>query len=264
MKKTLFYFSRQIQDIIFLILTRKIMKVLHPIPKFFLSLVITIIIVYGCAETKNDCLKKPNPYVLEIIQCPSDYRKLIANDPDMELIDLAKFIPTVVLDIRYATANNFTGKVIYTKPKAYVRKPVALALKNVQDSLSKLGLALKIYDAYRPYSATIKFYEVYPDTNFVANPKNGSRHNRGAAVDLTLVNITTGQELPMPTPYDDFSEKAHPDYPHFPEEILQNRALLFGVLSYYGFIHYPTEWWHFDFRGWQQFPLMDLSFEELE
>ncbi len=182
----------------------------------------------------------------------------------MELMNLEELIPNINLDIRYATINNFTSKIIYTKPKAYARKQVAYALKKVQDSLTKIGLGLRIFDAYRPYSATLKFYEVYPDTNFVANPRYGSRHNRGCAIDLTLINLFTGNEIPLPTPFDDFTEKAHPDYPNFPEEILENRALLFGVLSHFGFTHYPTEWWHFDFKGWEQYPLMDLSFEELQ
>lgn len=231
--------------------------------KYFLYLFLFFLLISGCSESIDKCHKKPNPYGLNIVQCISDYRTIVATNPDMELIDLEMFIPTIVLDIRYATTNNFTGKIIYSNPKAFVRKPVAVALKNIQDSLSKLGLGLKIFDAYRPYSATIKFFEVFPDTNFVANPKIGSRHNRGTAIDLTLINISTQKELPMPTPYDDFSEKAQPTYPNLPDNVLKNRELLFGILSHFGFSHYPTEWWHFDFQGWQQFPLMDLSFEEL-
>lgn len=230
----------------------------------FLSLACLAFLFIGCTESVDDCAKKPNPYKLEIIQCMTDYKNLISKEPDMELIDLAKLIPNIYLDIRYATTNNFAGKIIYTKPKAFARMQVANALKKVQDSLNKLGLGLKIYDAYRPYSATLKFFEVYPDTNFVANPQFGSRHNRGCALDLTLIDLSTGKEIPMPTPFDDFTKKAHPDYPNFPEEVLKNRALLFAVLSHFGFTHYPTEWWHFDYQGWQQYPLMDLSFEELE
>lgn len=230
----------------------------------FLSLFFFLFQLIGCTKNVDDCTKKPNPYKLDIIQCMSDYKNLIATNPDMELIDLSKFIPSINLDIRYATTNNFTGKIIYTKPKAFARKQVAIALQKAQDSLNKLGLGIKIYDAYRPYSATIKFFEVYPDTNFVANPQFGSRHNRGCAIDLTLIDLKTGKEIPLPTPFDDFTEKAHPDYPNFPEEVLKNRALLFAVLSHFGFTHYPTEWWHFDYQGWQQYPLMDLYFEELE
>lgn len=218
----------------------------------------------SCSEKIEECKKKPNPYGLKIIQCYTEYKELIENNPDMELVDLEKFIPNIKLDIRYATTNNFTGKVIYTSAKAYARKPVAEALKKAQDSLSKLGLGLIIYDAYRPYSATIKFYEVYPDTNFVANPQNGSRHNRGAAIDMSLFNLTTGQEIPMPTVFDDFSEKAHPDNTNLTDEVIKNRTLLFNVLSHFGFTHYPTEWWHFDYQNWQQYPLMDLCFEEIK
>lgn len=230
----------------------------------FLSITYLTLLLISCTEKVDDCSKKPNPYKLTIVQCMSDYQLLISQNPDMELIDLEKYIPNINLDIRYATTNNFTGKIIYTKPKAYARKQVAIALKKVQDSLNKLGLGLKIYDAYRPYSATLKFFEVYPDTNFVANPQFGSRHNRGCAIDLTLIDMTTQKEIPMPTPFDDFTEKAHPDYPNFPDEILRNRAFLFAVLSHFGFTHYPTEWWHFDYQDWQQYPLMDISFEELE
>ncbi len=212
----------------------------------------------------NDCRNKPNPYKLPLIQCISDYNSLVLQNPNMELVDLEEYIPNIKLDIRYATENNFTGKIIYTTAKAYARKPVAMALKHLQDSLNKLGLGLKIYDAYRPYLATLKFYEVYPDNNFVANPKFGSRHNRGCAIDLTLINLSTGNEIPIPTSFDDFTEKAHPDYPNLPDEVINNRSFLFNILSHFGFTHYLTEWWHFDYQGWENYPLMDLSFEELK
>ncbi len=112
------------------------------------------------------------------------------------------------LDIRYASNNNFTGEVIYNQPKAFVRLPVAKALQEVQSELNSMGLGLKIFDAYRPYAATLRFYEVYPDTMFVAAPWHGSRHNRGCAVDVSLVDLESGNELQMPSAFDDFSEKA--------------------------------------------------------
>lgn len=212
----------------------------------------------------NKCKEYSNPYNLNIIYCIDTYKNDIKNNPDMELIDLEKSIKGIFLDIRYATSNNFTKEIIYTSQKAYTRKPVYQALQKVQDSLSHHNLALKIYDAYRPYSATVKFYEVYPDTNFVANPKYGSRHNRGCAVDLTLVDIKTGKEIAMPSEFDDFSEKAHPDYMKLSEEVIKNRDFLFSIMQHFGFTHYPTEWWHFDFNGWEKYPLMDISFENLE
>jgi len=204
-----------------------------------------------------------NPYGLNLIDKIESYKQSISKNADMELIDLEKLIPGIKLDIRYATKNNFTGEIIYTIAKAFARKPVALALKKVQDSLAFHNLGLRIYDAYRPYSATLKFYEVYPDTNFVANPKYGSRHNRGCAIDLTLIDLNTNQEIPMPSEFDDFSEKAHPDYMDLTPEVIENRTFLFNIMSQFGFTHYPTEWWHFDFSGWENYPLMDLSFEEL-
>ncbi|KJF43205.1 M15 family metallopeptidase [Draconibacterium sediminis] len=217
--------------------------------------------LFSCVTKSTS--EKRNPHNLPIVNSVEKYKSQVAENPHLELVDLEKELNNVVLDIRYATNNNFTKEVIYQSPKAYARKPVAAALKLVQDSLAFLNLGLKIYDAYRPYAATLKFYEVYPDPDFVASPKTGSRHNRGCAVDVSLVNLTTKQELEMPTAFDDFSEKAHSDYTDLPEAALQNRTILIGVMSHFGFSVISSEWWHFDFKGWEDFPLMDLSFEEL-
>lgn len=215
---------------------------------------------FSCSKQEN--LIPANPYNLDLVQTIEDYNNLISQNPDNELKNLNS-IPGIVLDIRYATNNNFTGKVIYTTPEAFLRKPVAEALRRVQDSLAHHNLALKIFDAYRPYSATLKFYEVYPDTNFVANPKSGSRHNRGCAVDLTLVEKSSQKEIPMPSFFDDFSEKANPEYSNLSDSVKANRKLLFDIMSHFGFTHYPTEWWHFDYKNWQNYKLMNLSFEQL-
>lgn len=216
---------------------------------------IILFVISGC--------RAPEPQAPDIISDVEEYRALSAEDSRMELVDLEVFIPGIATDIRYATNNNFTGEKIYPEARAYTRKPVAEALKKVQDSLHAHGLGLKIYDAYRPYAASVKFWEVYPDTNFVADPKYGSRHNRGCAVDVTLISLSDGEEIPMPTEYDDFSEKAHPGYNDLTEEVIFNRSLLFGIMKSFGFTHYPTEWWHFDFDGWEEYPLMDISFSEL-
>lgn len=229
---------------------------------YFINIILFAFV--ACNNSLNDCESKSNPYGLKIINCIDDYNKLIKENPEMELIDLEKLIPNIVLDIKYATKDNFTKEIIYTEAKAFARKPVAEALKKVQDSLAHHNLKIKIYDAYRPYAASVKFYEVYPDSNFVANPKYGSRHNRGCAVDLTLLDLATGIEIPMPTVYDDFSEKAHPEYKNFSKDVIENRAFLFNIMAHFGFKHYPTEWWHFDYQGWENYPLMDLSFEQLK
>ena len=192
------------------------------------------------------------------------YKKSIADQPENELVDLAKVIPGLQLDIRYATTNNFTGEVIYTLARAYARKPVAEALKHVQTDLQKQGLELKIHDGYRPYSATVKFYEVYGDTTFVASPYQGSRHNRGCAIDLTLISSKTKEELKMPTPYDSFQKEAFPDYPLSDKEAVKNRNLLIIAMEKRGFRVYESEWWHFDFVGWEKFDVLDIDFEELE
>ncbi len=202
----------------------------------------------------------PELYIVDTVE---EYLLQVTENIDMELVDIEKHINNIVLDIRYATTNNFTGEVIYTEPKAFLRRPVADALKRVQDSLAHYGLGLLVYDAYRPYSATVKFFEVYPDPDFVADPRYGSRHNRGCAVDVTLINIATGENIPMPTGFDEFTEQAHPEYMGFSEEIIANRTFLFEIMAYHGFTHYPTEWWHFDYEGWENFPLMNLAFEEL-
>ena len=185
-------------------------------------------------------------------------------NPEKELVDLEKIIPDIVLDIRYATRNNFTGEQIYDMAKAYERKPVATALVKVQADLRKEGLGLKIFDAYRPYRATVKFYEVYRDTTYVASPYRGSRHNRGCAIDLTLIELSTGNELKMPTGYDVFTKKAWPSTPVTDAEVRKNRSKLITVMARHGFKVNSSEWWHFDFVGWKNFEVLDVDFAELE
>lgn len=121
-----------------------------------------------------------------------------------------------------------------------------------------------MYDGYRPYSATVKFYEVYRDTTYVASPYKGSRHNRGCAIDMTLVDLKTGEELKMPTEYDSFKKEAWPTTPVKDPVIKKNRDLIISIMHKHGFKVNASEWWHFDFNGWQKFEVMDIDFEELE
>lgn len=192
------------------------------------------------------------------------YHKTVRADPEKALIDLEEYIPGIVLDIRYATTNNFTGEKIYDQAKAYARKPVAEALRKAQVELKSSGLGIKVFDGYRPYSATVKFYEVYRDTTYVASPYRGSRHNRGCAIDMTLIDLKTGKELKMPTGYDAFTKKAWPSTPVSDPEIAANRKLLIEVMDKVGFRVNSSEWWHFDFRGWKNFEILDIDFSELE
>ena len=192
------------------------------------------------------------------------YLESVKVDPKKELIDLEKFIPGIVLDIRYATTNNFTGEKIYNLAKAYARKPVAEAVQRAQAELAKQGLGIKVFDAYRPYSATVKFYEVYRDTTYVASPYKGSRHNRGCAIDMTIINLKTGEELQMPTGYDSFKKEAWPSTPVTDPVIRKNRQLIIDTMQKEGFKVNSSEWWHFDFIGWKNYEVMDIDFEKLE
>jgi D-alanyl-D-alanine dipeptidase len=192
------------------------------------------------------------------------YELSIEGNPSKELVDLKEYIPSVVLDIRYATENNFTGEKIYTLAKAYARRPVAEALKQAQATFATYNVGIKIYDAYRPYSATVKFYEVYRDTTYVASPYRGSRHNRGCAIDMTLIDLKTGEELKMPTEFDSFRKESWPSTPISDSVVKKNRDLIISVMSKHGFKVNSSEWWHFDFKGWEKFDVLDIDFEELE
>lgn len=192
-----------------------------------------------------------------------EYSTQIKTDPNKRLIEISKAIPGIQLDIKYATTDNFMHRAMYKQARAFARAPVVAALKQIQAELKLKGLGLKIYDGYRPYAVTVDFFKMSPDTNFVANPKHGSKHNRGCAVDLSLINLKTGKELNMPTSFDSFSRKAAANYPDLSADQLQNRELLKTVMEAHGFKQLKTEWWHFDFNGWQQFELLDVPFNSL-
>jgi len=222
--------------------------------------ILFFLLLFGFDETYSQ-LK--NPYGLEVINEYSTYKKSVELDKNKELIEIKKRIPTIKLDIRYAKKNNFAKQAVYKQARAFARLPVVDALQNVQNELEKSGYGLKIFDGYRPYSVTVKFFAIASDKSFVANPKDGSRHNRGCAIDLTLIDLRTGKELEMPTPYDSFAAEAASDFNNLPANILQNRKLLRDTMEKYGFRVLNNEWWHFDFIGWKNYELMDIAFEDL-
>jgi D-alanyl-D-alanine dipeptidase len=175
---------------------------------------------------------------------------------DTIMVRLRDAVPMLTFDVRYATANNFAGRVLYSSDTLWARAATAAAL-HMADSLAReQGLRIKVFDAYRPLSVQRIMWEVVPDERYVANPAKGSRHNRGAALDLTLCD-SLGVELDMGTVYDDFTERAHADYSALPEEVKANRSLLRTLMDRAGFDVLPTEWWHYDLRGWERFGILD-------
>ena len=204
-----------------------------------------------------------NRYGLQVVPDVATYESLVRQNPDKRLVNLQQFIPGIAIDIRYATTNNFMHQQLYPVAKAYLRYPAALALRDVENELAPQGLGLKIFDGYRPYSITEKMWEPVKNADFVADPAQGSRHNRGAAVDLTLVDLRTGEELPMPSNYDEFSDRARRNYAGGPADALANRQKLEDVMKRHGFEPLPSEWWHFDYAGWKDFELMDVPLTTL-
>lgn len=180
-----------------------------------------------------------------------------------ELVNVGMIYPPLLQEIRYATTYNFTGQVLYPFPTAFVRKEVATALQKVQQELAWEGLGLKIYDGYRPISVQAKMWALVSDERYVSDPaKSKGKHTRGTAVDVTLVD-RRGNELTMPTAYDDFTEKAHRFSKKWSKEERKNSLKLEEIMKKHGFIPFPYEWWHYDFKDWEKYPPLDISFEEL-
>jgi zinc D-Ala-D-Ala dipeptidase len=192
-----------------------------------------------------------------VIHDRGEYDRLVAADPDKRLVE----ITDIPRDVRYATTNNFMHAQLYPVAKVYVRRPAAIALHEIERELAREGLGLKLFDGYRPYRVTVRMWKPIRNPDFVADPAKGSRHNRGAAVDLTLIDLRTGHELPMPTGYDDFTSHARQDFNDLPADVIANRAKLRKVMESHGFDALPSEWWHFDLRGWEKFELLDLPLE---
>jgi D-alanyl-D-alanine dipeptidase len=180
------------------------------------------------------------------------------------LIELITLDDTIKLDIRYATENNFMGKKVYPEARVFMQKPAAEAIVRVHKTLKKQGLGLVIYDGYRPWTITKLFWDtVQPEQRkFVADPTKGSKHNRGCAVDLGIFDLKTGLAVPMPSGYDEFSDRASPNYTGGTEEEHRNRDLLRSLMEAEGYTVNTDEWWHFDYKDWEKYAIYDISFED--
>ncbi len=183
---------------------------------------------------------------------------------EAHLVELITLDTTIKLDIRYATANNFVGRPVYPEARAFLQKPAAKAIANVHKKLRKQGLGLVIFDGYRPWAITKLFWEVVPEDKrkFVADPAKGSKHNRGCAVDLSIFDLKTGELIDMPSGYDEFTERASPDYKGGTAKQRENREMLRKLMEDEGFSVNPNEWWHFDYKNWQDYAIYDISFAE--
>jgi D-alanyl-D-alanine dipeptidase len=183
-----------------------------------------------------------------------------------DLVDVATLDKSIRLDIRYATTNNFLSTPFYTSARAFLQRPAAEAMVRVHKKLAEQGYGLLIHDGYRPWYVTKMFWDATPEKQhiFVANPAQGSRHNRGCAVDLTLYNRQTGQPVPMVGGYDEMSDRSYPDYPGGTSRQRWHRDLLRRAMEAEGFSVYEAEWWHFDYKDWKKYAIGNMTFEQIE
>ena len=182
-----------------------------------------------------------------------------------ELVELTTLDPAIHLDIRYATTNDFLGTPVYTQARAFLQRPAAEALVRALHKLQPLGYGLLIHDAYRPWYVTKIFWDATPPEGkiFVADPSQGSRHNRGCAADLTLYDLASGKPIEMPGTYDEMSPRSFPDYPGGTSLQRWHRDLLRRAMESEGFTVYEHEWWHFDYKDWHEYPILNIKFEDL-
>jgi serine beta-lactamase-like protein LACTB len=200
-------------------------------------------------------------------------REALASHPPVEhgefrkpdLVDLESLDKGIRLDIRYATTNNFMGVALYSSARAFLQRPAAQALLSAHNELTKQGFGILVFDAYRPWYVTKMFWEATPEVQhkFVADPAKGSRHNRGCAIDLSMYDLKTLKPVTMVSGYDEFSERAYPDHPGGTAEERQHRQILRKAMEAAGFSVYEFEWWHFDYKDWQKYPILNKRFEEL-
>ena len=229
---------------------------------FFISLLLVICTNRSAGQLPNTLPK--NEFGLIVINNSSDYFTSINNDSLKKMVAVNKYLTNTSTNFVYATANNFTHKVLYKNPKTYLRLAATKALEGVANELQKQKLGILLFDTYRPYSVTKTMWKIVPDDRYAANPAKGSGHNRGIAIDLTLINLQTGKPLQMPTNFDDFTEKAHHNYMRLDSTVLTNRQLLKITMEKHGFIALDTEWWHYYLPNAAKYELLDFDFKQMK
>jgi zinc D-Ala-D-Ala dipeptidase len=183
-----------------------------------------------------------------------------------DLVELVKLDPSLHLDIRYATANNFLGRPVYTEARAFLQRPAAESLIRANQKLHEQGYGLLIFDGYRPWAVTKIFWDATPADKkiFVADPKEGSRHNRGCAVDLSMFDLKTGKEVEMTGAYDEMTDRSSIKYTGGTEDQRKRRDMLRSAMESEGFAVYEPEWWHYDYKDWKQYPILNIPFSDIK
>ncbi|MEX6686717.1 M15 family metallopeptidase [Danxiaibacter flavus] len=222
-----------------------------------------MLLVSGYVAAQSSIIVPKNKYKVAVITTKKLLEHTIDLDSNKQMVSLSTLIPDIAIELSYASTNNFTHQALYPSKTndTYLRLPAAKALQKVQAALSSKNYGLKIFDAYRPYSVTKKFWELINDERYVANPAKASGHNKGAAVDLTIIDLKTKKELDMGTAFDNFTDSAHHSYTALPPKVLANRKLLKETMIKYGFKPLETEWWHYSWPG--NFEALDVSFDDL-
>jgi len=232
---------------------------------FLIFFVHSILILHGPYRSFAQRSDRSDPKTVSVQTSLQSYRKDVRSDNDYLLQPLLSRTPGLKADLRYASTRNFVGKRMYPAgtSETFLRKPAADAILRIQSELKNMGMGLKIFDAYRPYTVTCRFWELIKDERYVANPAKGSGHNRGLAIDLTIIRLADGKELNMGTDFDHFSDTAHHSFSGLPVEVLENRRLLKSLMEKHGFNALETEWWHYAWTNDKNYPVMDLSFRQL-
>jgi zinc D-Ala-D-Ala dipeptidase len=221
---------------------------------FFVPLLTTAIPFFQYSFAQN----------INVVKKTKIYTRQIKEDSNYLMVDLKELIPDIRYELLYGTTSNFTGTQLYKDTETmFLRLPVAKALREVQNELHRLGYGLKIYDAYRPYRVTKKMWELVKDERYVANPAKGSGHNRGLAIDLTIIDSRSGKELDMGTGFDNFTDTAHHSFKHLSADVMKNRALLRTTMEKYGFKALETEWWHYSWPNDKSYDVLDIDFKRL-
>lgn len=228
--------------------------------KYFFSCFTFILLFSDCLGQNTDAS------TLNIISSNLKYKKSIASDSNLKMVELKKYIPNITYDFRYSKENNFTKKRLYSRKlkSTFLRVEPLMALAKIAKELQQMGIGILVWDAYRPYSVTKKFWKLIHDERYVANPKKGSGHNRGIAIDMSLIDLKSGKELDMPTDFDDFSEKAHHGFSNLSTEKIKNREFMKNIMEKYGFIKFETEWWHYYWPGGNSYDVLDIPFPKLK